>query len=262
MITSRHLFATAACALVMGCASKPAPPLAIVPAPAPMVALAPPMPAGAAPGMIIPAVLPDGSYPTPNRALSSAAAVWHLRAALNVAALACRGAGEAATVAGYNALLAGHKASLADAEKRLSAEYRATGTDWQDRYDDAMTRLYNFFSQTPARAAFCQTADTVLAEAAIVPTAELSQFAAARLPVLDATFTDFYRAYDAWRAGATPVRALPRQMIAYTDTTASSARVIQFVPRAVVTPPRPVTPPLPVTGVPRLELDASVFAEP
>ena len=46
-------------------------------------------PAGAPATLVLPARLGDGSYATPNRALSPVAAVWHLRAALNVAALAC-----------------------------------------------------------------------------------------------------------------------------------------------------------------------------
>ena len=91
-------------AFLSGCATRPAP-VAVLPAPLP-VAVAPTMPAGAYPGMPIPAVGVDGSYFTPNRALSPAAAVWHLRAGLNVAALACRGPDETAVVARYNAVLA------------------------------------------------------------------------------------------------------------------------------------------------------------
>ena len=60
----------------------------------------------------------DGRYATPNRNLSADGAVWHLRAALNVAALACRGPDEAAIVAGYNALLARQKTLLDGAQTR------------------------------------------------------------------------------------------------------------------------------------------------
>lgn len=204
--------------ILAGCASRPE--VAVVPPAmyAPPAQLAE-MPKGASPGMRIPARLADGSYNTPNRVLTPAATVWHLRAALNVAALACRGVQETTTIAHYNALLQSQKAALKDAEANLSAEYRATGGDWQDRYDDSMTRLYNYFSQSFARDAFCANAAAVLADSATVTTAALPAFAAARLPTLDRPFTDFYAAYDAWRSRTafpspviamnTPVRRAP-----------------------------------------------------
>lgn len=158
--------------LLAGCAGRPAPvALAPAPVPAPVIAVvAPPA-------------------PTPiNAGLSPAATLWHLRAGLNVAALACRGPDEAVIAAGYNALLAGHVATLQAAEAAYAAEYRAAGGDWRDRYDDSMTRLYNFFSQSGGRVAFCRTAVGTLAEAQAVPDAELPQFAATRLSLLDRPF--------------------------------------------------------------------------
>ena len=98
-----------------GCAAretaKVAPPPVMVPA-APQVVRAP-LPPGATPGMMIPAKLPDGNYATPNRALTIAATVWHLRSALNVAALACRGADEGLIVTRYNTMLTTQKIALA-----------------------------------------------------------------------------------------------------------------------------------------------------
>lgn len=143
------------------------------PAPAPAVALAPPAPP------------PVSAI---NRSLSTAATLWHLRVGLNVAALACRGGAELQIVADYNALLRAQKAPLAAAQAVLAAEFKARGGDWQDAYDDAMTRLYNFFSQAQARDAFCQAAAEVLAEARTLPAPALSGFAAARLPAIDAPF--------------------------------------------------------------------------
>jgi hypothetical protein len=158
------------------------------------------MPAGAHPGMVIPVMLSDGSYPTPNRDLSAAASIWHLRAGLNFAALACRGPQEATIIARYNALLAGQKTVLAQAERSLIAEYRATaGAAWRDAYDDAMTRLYNYYALAAVTPALCGAAERVLAEAVTVPSENFAAFAAARLPELDRCFTDFYRAFDAWR---------------------------------------------------------------
>ena len=123
-----------------------------------------------------------------NSNLTTAATVWHLRAALNVAALACRGTDEAAIIAGYNALLKTQKVALATAQASLSAEFKAGGGDWQDRYDDSMTRLYNFFSQAPARDRFCAVATSILAEGASVSPDQFTGFAGDRLALLDAPF--------------------------------------------------------------------------
>ncbi len=231
-------------ALLAGCAVKPKV-VAVAPPPPPPVAPAPlAMPKGAYVGMQIPALMGDGRYATPNRNLSADGAVWHLRAALNVAALACRGPDEATIVAGYNALLAGQKATLNGAQTRLAAEYKASGGDWQDRYDDQMTRLYNFFSQSQARDAFCNAAAATLADGATVIAADLPAFAAGRLAVLEKPFTDFYAAYDAWRAE----RAAASRM-AMANTVQPTPRTIQAVPAALPAPR------------PRLELDASVFTD-
>lgn len=198
-------------ALLAGCARHAAPPPTASVAPPPVVAMVPaPLPAGARPGMTVPARLPDGSYPTPNRALSGAGAVWHLRSALNVAALACRGAQEATIIAQYNAMLAARKVEFASAQATLQAEYRAGGGDWQDRFDDQMTRLYNFFAQDLARDAFCAGAADTLGAMATVPAATLPGFAAERLAALERPFTDFFAAYDRWRAG----QLVPATMVA------------------------------------------------
>ena len=186
--------------VLAGCAARTPPEIAVAaPPPPPPVAYAP-MPAGTWPGMPVPALLADGSYATPNVSLSPAAAVWHLRGALNFAALGCRGPGEGAIIGGYNAMLAAQKPVLADAERTSLGEVRAAaGAEWRDAYDDAMTRLYNYYAFAPARAALCATAVQVLSDAQTVSPADFPAFAAARLPDLDRSFTEVYRAYDAWR---------------------------------------------------------------
>ncbi len=248
---NRVVLTMTAASLLAGCASRKevaqvAPPPVIVP-------VAPPaMPKGAFPGMVIPAAFADGTYPTPNRNLTAAAKVWHLRAALNVAALACRGPQEATIVAGYNALLAAQKPVLSNAEATYAKEYKAAGGDWQDRYDDSMTRLYNFFSQSPARDDFCAAAVTVLSDSTIVSPERMPVFAAERLPALERPFTDFYRAYDTWRGRKVPVPAplfAARQYAANTPVmTITQARLQPVSQPSVPTAPRP-----------KLELDPSVF---
>lgn len=246
--TTAALIATALA--LAGCASRPKR-VAVAPPP-PVAGSAAPMPPGARPGMTIPTRLSDGGYLTPNRDLSADAATWHVRAALNVAALACRGPAQAGIVARYNAMLTAQKASLAMAQQALSNEYRAGGGDWQDRYDDAMTRLYNYFSQSFVRDDFCRAADAVLAEAAAISPAAFAGFAARSLPLLDRPFVDFYRAYDRWRAGAMtqPVIALAAPARAARAPTGRppwlAVDVAALQDRAIADPgPRPHAPPRP-----------------
>ncbi|MEG3177921.1 hypothetical protein U1872_16895 [Sphingomonas sp. RB3P16] len=205
--TSTSVLLLANVALVGGCASHRVAPVAMVAPPPPPVAVAIAPPAGSYAGMPIPARLADGSYETPNRAVTPAATTWHFRAGLNVAALACRGPDDAVLVARYNAILERQRSVLRDAEAQLSGEYRSNGgAAWRERYDHSMTVLYNFFSQGFAHDAFCATAARILAESETIAPAAFPAFAAARLPALDAVFTDFYARYDTWRA---TLRAAP-----------------------------------------------------
>jgi hypothetical protein len=194
MSINRSMGAAVVALLVLaGCSAKRsevalAPPPPPVPAPQPM----PQPPAGSRVDMTIPARLADGSYATPNRALSAAATVWHVRVALNVAALGCRGPQGDAITAGYNAMLTAQKSTLTTAHDQLVNQLGG-----QDAYDSAMTELYNFFAQPGATAAFCQAAAQVIGTAG--SSADLSSAAAPTLATLDAPFQDFYRRYDAYR---------------------------------------------------------------
>lgn len=194
---------TAAALTLAACASRPEPVAVVVPvAPPPVVATLPmpQPPAGAAPNLALPARLADGGWATPNRDVSSAAAAWHVRSALNVAALGCRDAEEAATVAAYNALLRNNRAVLARVDADLRAEYRTRhGGAWQDAHDDRMTKVYNFFAQPPVHAAFCTTARAVLAEVSAMSPDAFVAAAPAALARLEAPFLAFYDAYAGYR---------------------------------------------------------------
>lgn len=193
--------------------------IAIEPTPAPVVAYQPaPPPVSAI-----------------NRDLSPAATVWHLRVALNVAALACRGGAEMQIIADYNALLRTQKGPLAAAQAAFTAEYKARGGDWQDAYDDSMTRLYNFFSQAQARDAFCAAAADVLARARALPDTELGGFAQTGLTTLDAPFA---RAFN-------PPASLPAPVIA-------AAATVQAAPAY-----QPATP----AQAPRLGINVAALGE-
>lgn len=157
-------------------------------------------PEGAAATFATPARDAAGRYATPNRDLSAPEALWHLRVALNVAALGCRDADESATVASYNALLARGRDALATAQGGMAIVYRQRhGTAAQARQDDAMTRLYNFFAQPTGHAGFCTTAKAVLAETAMLEPAALGDYAITALPRLEAPFLAFFAAWDRYR---------------------------------------------------------------
>lgn len=192
-------FAIAGLAVLAGCAA-PRPPVVVATAPPP-VSLAPELPPGATPGMLVPQPLADGSFPTPNRQLFGDAALWHLRSGLNVAALSCGGTEGAQIRAAYNSWLTRDRKELAVVQKRYAAGYPGG----EPAYDEAMTRLYNYFSQTPVRGGLCAAAASIAAD--LATDAGTPDFAETRLAMLDRPYTAFYAAYDAWRTGMRPATA-------------------------------------------------------
>jgi len=160
----------------------------------------PTLPPGLPASVNVPPTDASGAYLTLNHGLDPNETVWHVRSALNVAALSCRGVQEAAMVASYNAMLKAQKTSLAKALKATEARYKAEqGKTWQTVHDRHMTRVYNFFAQPTAQGAFCAAAAAVIAEAGTTKPADFTTFAATALPRLEAPFTDVYRAYDGYR---------------------------------------------------------------
>jgi hypothetical protein len=183
---------------ISACAS----PLAPV-QPPPIVAAPPPppptMPPGGFIGMKSPTKRADGAYFTPNLDNTDQAAVWHLRNALNVAALGCDQAGGGIREP-YNAWIKTHAAVIDRYYQAYIREWQAPGWwDWQRVYDDNQTRIYNFYAQPAMRAAFCAVARGEIAQVSQVADDDLPIFARAALLRLDRPFVEFYAAYDAWR---------------------------------------------------------------
>ncbi|MEG3145657.1 hypothetical protein U1839_13425 [Sphingomonas sp. RT2P30] len=114
---------------------------------------------------------------------------WHVRAGLNVAALACRDRDAATMVARYNRMLAKQRVPLAAARAGVEASLRERfGAAWQERDDDAMTRLYNHFAAPEAHDAFCAAARDLLRDGEGVAPAEFQAFARYALPQLEQAF--------------------------------------------------------------------------
>lgn len=217
--------------LLSGCASKQrVVPVASVPPPA---APAASVPSGYG-NLVVPPRLADGSYVTPNRAVSAAGAVWHLRAGLNVAALSCRGPQETALVAAYNGMLQRHHGAFDQAYRTLSHEHGDAAA-----FDGAMTQLYNYYALPAAQPALCATAQQVLAEAALLPPDGLTAFAPGALARLERSYTQVFAAQEAWLATR------------YARAPAGSAIVAAA---AATTPPPSPSP------APRLAIDPVVMA--
>jgi hypothetical protein len=167
--------------LLAGCAHHARPEAARPPAP---VAVAEPLPpAGAAKGLTMPSADAQGRYATINSGLGDKEAIWHLRAALNVAALSCR---NQAITDHYNQLLRSHKAVFAAAYAGETARLHGSALDQHQ------TRLYNFFAQPPAKIAFCRAADSEAGQAATVSSADFPAYAAKALDRLEAPVIAYY----------------------------------------------------------------------
>ena len=120
---------------------------------------------------------------TINSHLGEQEALWHVRAALNVAALSCGRTAVAATLTpDYNRLLVQRKTVLA-------AAYRAE----RQRFDAApggldhhMTVLYNYFARPGTQANFCPAAAAVATEMTALPADALATAAGPALARLEA----------------------------------------------------------------------------
>lgn len=108
--------------------------------------------------------------------------LWHLRSGLNVAVLLCQGADNAAMVASYNRMLTTHRPLLAEAAQIEVDLYRSKGgKKWQDAYDDHMTKIYNAYSGTLTREAYCARSKAILSEAEFAGTSHFNDRATVML---------------------------------------------------------------------------------
>jgi hypothetical protein len=183
-------------AVVAACSTPPPPPPPTPPPPVvPTIMPTPPM--GAVEDMMIPEVDDTGKYLTPNRGVTANTALWHVRMALNVAALACHDAGDLAR-SQYNRLLHVHGPILAEANAAVDRNYKyafgssSNGLSQRERLN---TVVYNFFSLPPVTKSFCPVAIEVGAKMLAMPSSQLLDYAPEALTALEKPFQDFYAAY-------------------------------------------------------------------
>lgn len=172
--------------LLAGCAQKPAIRPAGV-AERPTTAPRPTPPGGLADSMKLPERDGQGGYRTVNSGLSDAEAMWHLRSALNVAALSCDRSGKLGLAGQYNRMLGQQRKALATAYRAEGSRHGSAAAT-----DAHVTQVYNFFAQPAAQARFCAAASQVAAEAAALPADALPGFAPKGLARLTAPFDAYY----------------------------------------------------------------------
>ncbi|PHR16486.1 MAG: hypothetical protein COA41_15570 [Sphingopyxis sp.] len=149
----------------------------------------------------------DGLRETINRDLGPLETLWHVRAALNVAALSCTGPLYERLVDDYNAFISNNSASLRNANNAIIRKFqREVGAGYKTQHDIHQTQLYNYWSFSPLRRPFCDQAVQISQRAIVTKSDDLNAFAAQALPELEKPFTEFYLAYEeyerdleAWR---------------------------------------------------------------
>ena len=182
----------AALALVAGCST---PKQAPTPPPPVVRTIKPLPPMGAVEDMSIPEVDAEGKYLTPNRGVTANTALWHVRMALNVAALSCHGAGEPARIQ-YNKMLHVHKDILREANAAVDRNYTAAyGSAGLQSRELLNTVVYNLFSRPPVTNSFCPVAGDVGAKILAMPYTQLLAYAPEALTALEKPFQEFYEAY-------------------------------------------------------------------
>ncbi len=204
------LTALAACA-------KPAPPPVVVAPPPPPPVVIPPMPTPplyAATRMAIPPMGVDGRRITVNSGIGELETLWHLRSALNVAALNCVQPKHYQLANDYNTFLSTHKRTLSKANRAIESKFRKeNGSNYRRVRDTHSTRVYNFFSLPPVKNEFCDVALTVARQLTVTPKDSVTTYAYTGLTQIESVFNRFFSAYEqyqrdlaAWNATYAPQR--------------------------------------------------------
>ncbi|GAA0467376.1 hypothetical protein GCM10009096_05190 [Parasphingorhabdus litoris] len=211
----RLLVATAAVSVLAACQTAPAPVASPAVQQPQYTPRAPTTPFGASANTIVPPLRADGLRQTINRDLGPLETLWHVRAALNVAALSCTGPQYARLVSDYNAFIGNNKKYLRNANSAIISKFRREqGSGYKQAHDRHQTSLYNYWSFSPLRRPFCDQAVQVSQRAIITKEDGMKDFGAQALAELEKPFNDFYLAYeeyerdlDAWRLQYAPEQA-------------------------------------------------------
>ncbi len=180
-----------------------------------------------------PAPATPADWPAPLPAsLTGPERIWHLRAALNVAALSCPSKTGPAIVRNYNDLLKSRKSLLAAAYQAEIRQFQqAGGPDWQASFDRYMTKLYNRYAWPPAQPRFCTTADTIATQALQTPAYDFEPFANNALARIEQALAYTAPTESAARVVVAPMQSTTPwriQLGAYTGQPAAAWAQIQY----------------------------------
>ncbi|MDR6125540.1 hypothetical protein QE361_001130 [Sphingomonas sp. SORGH_AS802] len=123
--------------------------------------------------------LPDA---TPTE--KTAALVWTMRSALNVAALQCQFEPSLLTVGNYNAILTDHQEELKNTWTTLMKYFARTAKSakaGEAAIDAFGTRTYSSFATVSSQYGFCRTASSIGREALFMPRGSLATLAQTRM---------------------------------------------------------------------------------
>ena len=198
---------------------------------------------GAAYVMDVPQMGPDGRRITVLSNVSADERLWYFRSAWNVAALNCTGPTYQPILDGYAQFLKANAKALKAANTRIDASYRKEYPIARDAIkarEKTMTTVYNYFTLPPARAAFCQSALNVAAQALATPKYDAAAFAAANLPAFETPFANFFTAYEQYQrdSAAWDARYGERygaSQPGYVAVQAANARRSAAIPQAGIT---------------------------
>jgi hypothetical protein len=159
-------------------------------------------PGGATYVMDIPPIGADGTRLTVNSNLPENDTLWHFRSAWNVAALNCLEGHHQVILDGYGAFLRKHAQALTAANNAIDQRYRrdhgSRNAALQAR-EQFMTHVYNYFAMPPVRGGLCSVAVTAANAFLADESGDPKQLAAAYLPLFEAEFEQFFRAYEQYR---------------------------------------------------------------
>ncbi len=188
---------------IAACAPKPSTPPPPPPPPAAYIPPRPQPPLGAAAGLAVPPLGPNGVRVTLNSGITPAQTLWNLRSAYNVAALNCLKPEHGDILVGYKKFLASHKQALATANKTVDSEYKKRfGANWIRPREAYMTQVYNYYAYPATVAKFCDAALVMARESMAVKSADLPGFAQRNLSSLDTVFHQFFQTYEKYLADA------------------------------------------------------------
>lgn len=211
------------------------------PPPLPPIPQRPYAPNSAPNTIVVPQLLPNGLFISPNRNISPAQTLWNLRSAYNVAALNCSEPARTEITTNYRAFLRAQAKPLSAANRSVDAEFRrVNGSSFVRQREAYMTQVYNYFALPPTMTSFCNAILVMSREAKLQKPTTVTAFAQRSLPNIDIVFDDFFHRYGQYK---TELAAWDAQ---WYDEYFRRYGVLPYGPPKTIPAPPPVLAPAPV----------------